>query len=141
MRIIYFDIDCLRPDHLGCYGYQRPTSPAIDRIAAEGTCFDHYYCASSPCLPARTAWSSGRFGIRSGVISNLGAGARFNIETRDYGGPQPENDVLVRQALRQTQHSISLLTGIAEQEARSGNYAPPGQARSGGGAAVLDKRA
>jgi len=22
MRIIYFDIDCLRPDHLGCYGYK-----------------------------------------------------------------------------------------------------------------------
>ena len=24
--MIYFDIDSLRPDHLGCYGYQRPLS-------------------------------------------------------------------------------------------------------------------
>ena len=62
MRIIYFDIDCLRPDHLGCYGYNRPTSPTIDEIAKQGVRFDHYYCASSPCLPARAAWSSGRFG-------------------------------------------------------------------------------
>lgn len=31
MRIIFFDIDCLRPDHLGCYGYRRPTSPQIGR--------------------------------------------------------------------------------------------------------------
>src|SRR4030042_1328364 len=96
MRIIYFDIDCLRPDHLGCYGYNRPTSPAIDGIARQGVRFEHYYCASSPCLPSRTAWASGRFGIRNGVISNHSAGAKFHIRTRIYGGPLPENDMLMR---------------------------------------------
>lgn len=97
MRIILFDIDCLRPDHLGCYGYGRPTSPAIDAIAQDGVRFSNFYCASSPCLPARTAWSSGRFGIRNGVISNVGAGARFAIRTRPYGGPVPDNTMLMRQ--------------------------------------------
>jgi hypothetical protein len=29
MRILYLDIDTLRPDHLGCYGYHRDTSPAM----------------------------------------------------------------------------------------------------------------
>lgn len=96
MRIIYFDIDCLRPDHLGCYGYARPTSPAIDRVASEGIRFDNYYCASSPCLPSRTCMSSGRFGIRNGVVSNLGAGARFRIRTTPYDGPEPDNDVFPR---------------------------------------------
>ncbi len=96
MRIIYFDIDCLRPDHLGCYGYDRPTSPAIDSIAREGIRFNNYHCASSPCLPSRTAMMSGRFGIRNGVISNIGAGANFHIDIRDYGGPKPENDVFPR---------------------------------------------
>lgn len=32
----YVDIDCLRPDHLGCYGYPRATSPELDRLVAEG---------------------------------------------------------------------------------------------------------
>jgi len=96
MRIIYFDIDCLRPDHLSCYGYGRPTSPAIDAIARQGVRFEHYYCSSSPCLPSRTAWSSGRFGIRNGVISNHGAGARFQIRTTHYGGPEPDNQMLMR---------------------------------------------
>jgi len=100
MRIIYFDIDCLRPDHLGCYGYGRPTSPTIDEIARQGIRFEHYYCASSPCLPSRTAWASGRFGVRNGVISNHGAGARFRIEIRTYGGPQPENEMLMRHLRR-----------------------------------------
>ena len=36
MRILYVDIDSLRPDHLGCYGYHRNTSPTIDSIAKEG---------------------------------------------------------------------------------------------------------
>jgi len=96
MRIIYFDIDCLRPDHLGCYGYKRPTSPAIDAIARQGARFEHYYCVSSPCVPARAAWISGRFGIRNGVISNHGAGARFHLRTRTYGGPEPDNELLTR---------------------------------------------
>ena len=73
MRIIYFDIDCLRPDHLGCYGYNRPTSPTIDRIAGEGIRFENYYCASSPCLPSRTCLSSGRFGIRNGPCRHIQA--------------------------------------------------------------------
>src|SRR3954447_12179605 len=33
MRILYIDIDSQRPDHLGCYGYHRNTSPNIDRVA------------------------------------------------------------------------------------------------------------
>ncbi|MHB9131768.1 MAG: sulfatase family protein [Armatimonadota bacterium] len=97
MRIIYFDIDCLRPDHLGCYGYARPTSPTIDTIAREGTCFDNYYCASSPCLPSRASLMSGRYGVRNGVISNHGAGARFNLATNDYFGPVAANQMFPRQ--------------------------------------------
>lgn len=107
MKIICFDIDCLRPDHLGCYGYKRPTSPTIDAIAEQGVRFEHYYCASSPCLPSRTAWASGRFGIRNGVISNHGAGARFYIRTRTYGGPQPENEMLMRHLRRHGYDTIS----------------------------------
>ena len=96
MRIIFFDIDCLRPDHLGCYGYPRPTSPTMDAIAKEGVRFEHCYCSDSPCLPSRTAWASGRFGIRNGVVSNVGAGARFRIRTTSYGGPQKDNEMFMR---------------------------------------------
>lgn len=70
MRILYIDIDTLRPDHLGCYGYHRDTSPNIDRIAAEGVRFDHCYTSDAPCLPSRTALFSGRFGIHTGVVGH-----------------------------------------------------------------------
>jgi choline-sulfatase len=96
MRIILFDIDCLRPDHLGCYGYARPTSPTIDSIAEGGVRFDSYFCADSPCLPSRMGFASGRFGTNNGVTSNVDAGAEFHIRTRHYVGPQPENEMLMR---------------------------------------------
>jgi choline-sulfatase len=96
MRIILIDIDCLRPDHLGCYGYNRPTSPTIDQVAAQGVRFSNYFCADSPCLPSRMGFASGRFGTRNGVVSNVGAGARFHIRTRSYGGPEPDNEMLMR---------------------------------------------
>ena len=55
MRIIYFDIDTLRPDHLGCYGYHRDTSPNIDKIAEEGSIFTNCYTSDAPCLPSRAS--------------------------------------------------------------------------------------
>lgn len=38
-NVIVYMVDTLRADHLGCYGYDRPTSPEIDRFAAEATLF------------------------------------------------------------------------------------------------------
>jgi arylsulfatase len=37
--VILVWVDTLRRDHLGAYGYGRPTSPFIDRLAREGTLF------------------------------------------------------------------------------------------------------
>src|SRR6187399_3010299 len=68
MRIIYLDVDSLSPSHLGCYGYCRDTSPAIDALARDGVRFEHVYCSDAPCLPSRTAFYSGRFGIQTGVV-------------------------------------------------------------------------
>lgn len=100
MRILLFDIDCLRPDHLGCYGYDRPTSPNIDAVAAQGATFHNYYCSDSPCAPSRAGLISGRFGFNNGMVSNVGAGAQFRIRHTPYRGPHPDNELLMRR-LRQ----------------------------------------
>lgn len=76
MRILYIDIDSLRADHLGCYGYHRSTSPHIDRIASQGARFEQSYVSDAPCQPSRTALFSGRFGINTGVITHGGKAAK-----------------------------------------------------------------
>ena len=68
MRILYIDIDSLRPDHLGCYGYHRNTSPNIDRIAASGVRFDNYYVSDAPCLPRSSPCGSSKTTSRPGGL-------------------------------------------------------------------------
>jgi arylsulfatase A-like enzyme len=85
MRILYLDLDTLRPDHLGCYGYNRNTSPNIDKIAEQAIRFDNYYCSDAPCLPSRTALMTGRFGIHNGVVNHGGACADIRVDGKDRG--------------------------------------------------------
>ena len=80
MRILYIDIDTLRPDHLSCYGYHRATSPHIDAIADEGLRFENYYVPDAPCLPSRTALFTGRFGFCTGVVNHGGNFADMALE-------------------------------------------------------------
>ena len=88
MRLLYIDVDALRADHLGCYGYHRPTSPNIDRVAAEGVRFENCYASDVPCLPSRSALASGRFGIHTGVVGHGGTAADPFIEGPGRGFSQ-----------------------------------------------------
>jgi choline-sulfatase len=80
MRILFLDLDSTNPDHLGCYGYHRNTSPNIDKIAAEGVRFTNYYTSDAPCAPSRTALMSGQFGIRNGLVGHGGTAGDMKLE-------------------------------------------------------------
>lgn len=74
MRTLILDIDSLRPDHLGCYGYDAPTTPNIDEFAEDAVLFERAYTANSPCMPSRAAFTTGRYGINNGVATHGSAG-------------------------------------------------------------------
>ncbi len=40
-NILVYLVDTLRADHLGCYGYERPTSPRLDAFAEEAMLFEN----------------------------------------------------------------------------------------------------
>ena len=73
--ILLVSIDSLRPDHLGCYGYTRPTSPTLDQLAAQGVRFTQAVSSTSWTLPAHAALFTGREEEEHGVTRN---GLRLN---------------------------------------------------------------
>lgn len=80
MKILYLDLNSLRPDHLGCYGYHRNTSPNIDQIARDGVRFTNCYASDIPCCPSRTALMSGQHGIHNGLICHHGTAGDVHHE-------------------------------------------------------------
>lgn len=59
--LIILSIDTLRPDHLGAYGYKRPTSPNIDSLAAESALFLQAYAPSNKTPDSMPAILTGRY--------------------------------------------------------------------------------
>ncbi len=52
-NIILIVADDLGYGDLGCYGQKDVLTPNLDRMAAEGTRFTHFYSGSSSCMPSR----------------------------------------------------------------------------------------
>ena len=59
--VILVVVDTLRADHLGMYGYDRPTSPTLDAWAAEGRVFEHAFAPSPWTLPSFASIYTGRW--------------------------------------------------------------------------------
>ena len=123
MRILYIDLDALTPSHLSCYGYHRHTSPAIDAIAAEGVRCNHVYTSDAPCLPSRTAFYSGRFGIHTGVVGHGGTAAQPKIEgpDRDFRD-RFETQGLARQ-LQKAGYHTAMISPFGQRHAAHQFYA------------------
>ena len=67
--LVLITVDTLRPDHLGCYGYARSTSPAIDRLAAEGLLFDEAYTTIPRTTPSLASLMTGLYPRAHGLMT------------------------------------------------------------------------
>ncbi len=70
--LLLITVDALRPDHLGAYGYGRPTSPRIDALATEGLVFDAAYTPTPHTSYAVTSLMTGKY-MRPLLSLGLGA--------------------------------------------------------------------
>ena len=66
-NVVLISIDTLRADHLGCYGHDRPTSPALDALAAQGVRLLHVTSASPWTLPSHVSLLTGMYPSHHGV--------------------------------------------------------------------------
>ncbi len=88
-RVILISIDTLRADHLGCYGYPRPTSPELDALAAEGIVFEEAMAQAPFTLPSHmsmlTGLEVGAHGVRHGDVPLAEAHVTLAETLRDAG--------------------------------------------------------
>jgi arylsulfatase A-like enzyme len=66
LSVLLITIDTLRADHLGAYGYRRPTSPRIDAFARRGVVFDQAYTYWPKTRGSFVAILTGRLASLSG---------------------------------------------------------------------------
>jgi arylsulfatase A-like enzyme len=59
--VVLLVLDSVRSDHLSCYGHDRPTTPAIDRLAREGVRFTRASAATCWTLPSHASLFTGRY--------------------------------------------------------------------------------
>ncbi|WP_322279365.1 arylsulfatase [Prosthecobacter sp.] len=71
-NLIWIMADDLGYADLGCYGQKVITTPHIDRMAAEGMRFTHFYAGATVCAPSRSVLMTGLHHGHTRVRGNSG---------------------------------------------------------------------
>lgn len=83
--LLLISVDALRADHVGAYGYARPTTPNLDALAKEGTTFDDAYCPTPHTSYSITSMMTGKY-MRPLLALGLGQDSEtWAAQLRRYG--------------------------------------------------------
>lgn len=96
-NIVLVVIDCLRPDHLGCYGYGRDTSPVIDTLAQAGWVFENAHVTAPWTKPSVASLFSSLLPERHGLV--------------DPGHTAPDRMLLLAEVLRNEGYENFFING------------------------------
>lgn len=66
-NVVLAVLDTVRADHISCYGYSHPTTPAIDALAAEGVRYEVARSTSSWTLPSHASMLTGLYPFHHGA--------------------------------------------------------------------------
>ncbi len=72
-NLIWIMADDLGYGDLGCYGQKVITTPNLDRMAAEGLRFTHFYSGATVCAPSRSVLITGQHHGHTRVRGNAGS--------------------------------------------------------------------
>ncbi len=112
--IILVSLDTLRAANVGAYGYKRPTTPNLDRLAAEGVLFERFYAQTHFTLPSHTTMLTGAPAeVHKVVRSALGKGptgpSRFSLIL-------PPKIPTIAQQLKQNGYTSAWFAHSADQD-------------------------
>lgn len=102
-NVVLVSIDTLRADHLGCYGYDRPTSPAIDEFAARGVTFTQTIAQAPSTLPSHAS-----------ILTSLLP--QHHNASWEAGRPLPDQALTLAEVLREAGYATAAFTGGGQMD-------------------------
>jgi arylsulfatase A-like enzyme len=108
-NVLFISVDTLRADHLGTYGYPRPTSPNIDRFASEAVVFLRAFSQASKTWDSVPSFLTGLY------PSNLPRDYRHRrVQKKPYFAYYLKDDVgLIAEAFAARGYSTSAIVSVA----------------------------
>lgn len=93
-NVVLITVDALRADHLGVYGYDRPTSPRLDELSHRSIVFEKAYAAVThtsfsvaSLLTGKYAYSLSRLGLLGGHETLADVLRRYGYKTAGFFPP------------------------------------------------------
>ncbi|XP_007431486.1 arylsulfatase H-like isoform X1 [Python bivittatus] len=105
-NILLIMADDLGYGDLGCFGNNTIRTPNVDQLAKEGVKLTQHIAAASLCTPSRAAFLTGRYPIRSGMVSQINT--RVFIRTGASGG-LPANETTFAKLLQQKGYATGII--------------------------------
>lgn len=101
-NLIWIMADDLGWGDLGCYGQKVIQTPHLDRMAAEGMRFTHFYAGATVCAPSRSVLMTGLHHGHTRVRGNAG-------KTNPAAQALKEGDVTVASVLKKAGYQTALI--------------------------------
>lgn len=101
-NLIFIMADDLGYGDLGCYGQRVITTPHIDRMAAEGLRFTHFYAGATVCAPSRSVLMTGLHHGHTRVRGNAG-------QTNPAAQALKDGDITVADVLKSAGYRTALI--------------------------------
>ncbi|KAL8576167.1 hypothetical protein ACOMHN_027822 [Nucella lapillus] len=105
-NVVLIVADDLGYGDLGCFGNTTIRTPHLDKLATQGVKLTHSVAAASMCTPSRAAFLTGRYSIRSGMISP--AAIRVFLLTACAGG-LPTSEVTIGEVAKTAGYRTAFL--------------------------------
>jgi len=99
-NVVVILIDDLGWRDLGVTGSTFYDTPAVDRLAAEGTRFARFYAASPVCSPTRASIMTGKYPARLGINNWIGGGDTARLVEPPNVTQLPLDEVTIGEAFR-----------------------------------------
>ncbi len=100
-NLVFIMADDLGYGDIGPFGQQRIRTPNLDRLAAEGTCFTHYYAGGSVCSPTRSVLMTGQHTGHTRIRGNHGRAGLARV-------PLLASDVTVAEVVKSAGYATAI---------------------------------